>query len=69
MLFEIGQVNVFAGEVWYYPKGSNWCMSQGAIQVAYNICATLVSQDNYHQAKVLGTHLAVEGFLDCCVME
>jgi hypothetical protein len=69
VLFKIGQVNVFAGEVWYYPEGSDWRMSQGAIQVIYNVCATLVSQDYYHQAKVSGTHFAVEGFLDCCIVE
>jgi hypothetical protein len=69
VLFEIGQINVFAGKVRYYPEGRNWCVSQGAVQVAYDVCAALVLQDYYHWAEVLGMHLAVESFLDCCVAE
>ena len=68
-LFKIGQVNVFAGEVRHYPEGCNWRMSQSAIQIVYNVCATSVLQDYYHWAEVLGMHFAVEGFVNCCVME
>jgi hypothetical protein len=69
MLIQIGYIDVVASKVGDCSERCDWVVHKRAIEIAYDVGATLIPRDDYHGAEVARPHFAIECLLDSCVAD